>query len=96
LTTLKDGKAFKAVWKEYKIEMLEKQLDDYRKEIAIRLLVLLNARTETLANRQKESETQAKKGNADIIEVMSINHERLRTALESQKSEIILLNQTNW
>jgi hypothetical protein len=87
--------AFKTMWKKGKIEMLSKRLNSYRKEIALRLLVLLNAKTETLVSREKNTVKQARNESADIVEVLSINHETLRTALKSQTEEIMLQNEAN-
>jgi hypothetical protein len=80
--------AIHLIWKQGKIHVLTKRLDSYRQQVAVRLLLSLNSKTETLALHQKGRIEYTNREDEKIVEAISINHRKLEAALESQTSEI--------
>lgn len=77
-------KAFVTVWGEEKLEAMVKRLDSFRSELALRVLVSLNANSELRAARLEHRFDHLEQSDRDIVEVMAINQAALRSDLSSQ------------
>ena len=75
------------MWKQKKIDEVVKQLEMYRLEVSFRLLVLLNAKSNSQEAQQTQSLQNLQRGNQDIVEVISINHTTIVQALQETISQ---------
>lgn len=73
--------ALETVWDKEKIDVLSTQLQTLRQELALRILVLLNAKNDAQASSQRHQFDQLDRKTQDIVEVVSINQSILRSAL---------------
>ncbi|KAL9618347.1 MAG: hypothetical protein Q9160_006929 [Pyrenula sp. 1 TL-2023] len=75
------------IWSDGKITDLVAQLDSYRREIALRILVLLNAKSDTQSRRQTKILDNLQRSTKDVVEVISITSGSLQASLEHQALE---------
>jgi hypothetical protein len=94
----KDGKlgpwkniraALATVWKADKLEAISKQLDLYRQELILRILVILEARYASQAAHLDDRFDRLERAKQQVIEVIAINQTKTRYAIESQASALI-------
>ncbi|KAL3419726.1 hypothetical protein PVAG01_08224 [Phlyctema vagabunda] len=71
-------KALKLLWTKDEIEEVAENLNGYRQQLAIRLLVLLNAKNDAQADRLESK----------IIEVTALSHKRLKSAIQEGFSSL--------
>jgi hypothetical protein len=65
--------ALETIWDKEKIDVLSTQLQTLRQELALRVLVLLNAKNDAQASCQSERFDRLDRNTQDIVEVVSIN-----------------------
>ena len=84
LTRNKSGKwrsltsALETVWKSSSLDGLAQRLDAYRRELNLRLLLLLNSKNDVQQLQQAEAFERIEKRSQDIVEVVSVGLEIAR------------------
>ncbi|KAJ3549344.1 hypothetical protein NM208_g548 [Fusarium decemcellulare] len=90
LTTNGDGRgrgweslqvAFKTIWRKGEIEDLVKRLDQYRHELGLRLLVILNKKMDLQSSDNSERLLHLEASNQKIVEIVTFTQSLLETAL---------------
>jgi hypothetical protein len=79
--------ALETIWDKEKIDVLSTQLQTLRQELALRVLVLLNAKNDAQASCQSERFDRLDRNTQDIVEVVSINQSMLKSALADHATE---------
>ena len=73
--------ALETIWDKEKIDVLSTQLHTLRQELALRILVLLNAKNDAQTSSQTHRFDRLDRQTQDIVEVVSINQSILGSAL---------------
>jgi hypothetical protein len=89
------GSALRTQWDRNKIEDLAKRLQSFREQIALRIMVLLNAKSDFQALRQAETLDVLQRSNKDIIEIISINSNTLQSVLKDHVRKTGQLHRDN-
>ena len=76
--------ALRTIWSREHINELARKLGDYRAQLTLRVLLILNAHFE--AQGQRLSKIQ--EGNKDVIEVLSHNHASLQSTIAGLRQDI--------
>lgn len=66
-------KAVQSVWKRDQIEVFQKRLESLQSTLALRILLVLNAKADSQADAHRDGFERLAYGNREIVEVMSIN-----------------------
>lgn len=74
-------KALQVVWNQDKIERLARTLDSCRTALVLRILVVLNAKSDLQAAAFGQHFEDLDRGNQEIVEVISINQSRLQSTV---------------
>lgn len=69
--------AIKTLWNKDKIESISRRLGAYERAISVRLLLLLNARSEALLEHQETNAERRVKVQNDIVEAISFGQDKL-------------------
>jgi hypothetical protein len=77
------------VWKADKLEAISKQLDLYRQQLILRILVILEARSASQAAHLDNRFDRLERANQQVIEVIAINQTKTRDAKESQANALV-------
>ncbi|KAF2111531.1 hypothetical protein BDV96DRAFT_526639 [Lophiotrema nucula] len=80
--------ALKSIWNEDQIEALSKQLDGYRQQLALRLLVILNAKYDKQNSESANRLDLIETSNQRIVEIVTFTQSLLETAIASGSDEI--------
>jgi hypothetical protein len=80
--------ALRTVWTQSKIEELVTRLDSFRREIALRILLLLNAKSDIQSRRQTKILDSLQRSSKDVVEVISINSSNLQSTLEKHATQV--------
>jgi hypothetical protein len=83
--------AIKTRWNVQYMNKMEKRLVAFRNELVFRILALLNAKADTQAAHLDERFDRLDKDQGDIVEVMSINQEMLRSTLRDNTNGLTQL-----
>ena len=81
--------ALMTVWKADKLEAISKQLDLYRSELILRILVILEARNASQAAHLDNRLDRIERSNQQVIEVIAINQTKTEAAHEIKATEIV-------
>lgn len=87
------SQAIKSKWSGQKIDAMSKRLEAFRSELVFRMLVLLNAKEDSNSAHQDENFERLHKKHDDIVEVVSINQEMLRSTLRDNTTDLTRLLQ---
>jgi hypothetical protein len=74
-------RAVQSVWKKDKIDAFQKRLESLQSNLALRILLVLNAKVDLQADVQNDGLERLAYGNHEIVEVMSINQVMMRSVL---------------
>ena len=74
-------KALQVVWNEDKIERLARTLDSCRTALVLRILIVLNAKSDLQAAALGQNFEDLERTNQEIVEVISINQSRMQSAV---------------
>ncbi|KAK5032803.1 hypothetical protein LTS07_004213 [Exophiala sideris] len=85
--------ALRTVWSSDKVEKLMSRLDSYRRETALRILVLLNAKSDAQSRRQTKILDTLQRSTKDVVEVISITSSNVQANLEQQTARIIHMHE---
>lgn len=80
--------ALRTIRSHEKVNGLVARLDSYRQEIALRILVLLNAKSDVQSRRQTKILEGLQRSTKDVVEVISITNGTVQASLERQVSQI--------
>lgn len=69
--------AIKTLWNKDKIERISRRLDVYERAISVRLLALLNSRSEALLDHQEANAGRRAKVQNDIVEAILFSQDKL-------------------
>ncbi len=80
--------ALKTIWKKDEIEELCKRLDGYRQQLALRLLVVLNAKYDRQVSESANRLDSIETSNQRIVEIVTFTQSLLETAMSSGSNDI--------
>lgn len=80
-------------WTHDKIEDLVKQLESFKQEIALSILVLVNAKSDVLALGQEKTNDLVQQGYRDIVEIIAINGNATRSSVGKRATRLERLHQ---
>ena len=80
--------ALKTIWSKEKIDSLVQRLGEYRSQLSLRVLTLLNARFETLGENIGKKLSLLQKESSDIVKVLSLNQSSLQSAITDVRQDL--------
>lgn len=87
--------AIRSIWSAKKVREMSERLDSFRSEVALRILVLLNAKHDLQMTHQDGRFDHLDKKAHEIVEVMSINQQSIRSVLTDHANGVKRLQHEN-